>query len=344
MRGGGQPDGHRGCWLPCLLMTSPMPAIDEGRREFAGDLGELKEANAAIGQLIAGPLIDMDSPEGLTAARKFLADLTTGFEPEQRPQLREVGGVPVRIFVPESPARPKGVYLHIHGGGFAIGEARMNDVSNALIARGLGVAVVSVDYRLAPEHPYPAGPDDCETVARWLVETSETEFGTTRLLIGGESAGGGLSATTLLRVRDRIGAIDRFVAANLVYGVYDLSGTPSSRNASDDSLVLRKSDMDSFGRLYLGDEDYEKRFSPDVSPLYADLAGLPPALFTVGGLDPLLDDSLFMSARWQAAGSEAELAYYPECPHGFDMFPTKAGTAAHQRELDFLASHLEKAG
>jgi acetyl esterase len=335
-----EPGADPGCWLPCLPMTIPMPAIDEGWREFSGNLDELREANAAIAELMAGPLVSMDTPDGLANARRFLSDLTSQFQPGQEPELRTVGGVPVRIFVPDS---VRGVYLHIHGGGFAIGEARMNDVSNALVAKGLSVAVVSVDYRLAPEHPYPAGPDDCETVARWLVETSESEFGTTRLLIGGESAGGGLSATTLLRVRDRIGAIDRFLGANLVYGVYDLSGTPSSRNASDDTLVLRRSDMESFGRLYLGD-DVEKRFLPDVSPLYADLSGLPPALFTVGGLDPLLDDSLFMSARWQAAGNEAELAFYPECPHGFDMFPTKAGTTAHRRELDFLSSRLDQAG
>jgi acetyl esterase/lipase len=319
-----------------------MPAIDEGNREFSGNLDELREANVAIGQIMGGgPLISMETPQGLAAARKLLTDLTTQFTPERQPELRTVNGVPVRIFVPET---VRGVYLHIHGGGFAVGEAKMNDVSNAQIAGRLSVAVVSVDYRLAPEHPYPAGPDDCESVARWLVESSEAEFGTEKLLIGGESAGGGLSATTLLRVRDRIGAIDRFLGANLVYGVYDLSGTPSSRNAADDSIVLRRSDMEAFGRLYLGEDGVEKRFSPDVSPLYADLKGLPPALFTVGGLDPLLDDSLFMSARWQAAGNEAMLAYYPECPHGFDMFPTKAGTVAHQRELDFLTSRLDQTG
>jgi acetyl esterase/lipase len=249
--------------------------------------------------------------------------------------------VPVRIFVPET---VDAVYLHIHGGGFALGIAAMNDVSNSEIAKRCNFAVVSVDYRLAPEHPYPAGPDDCEAVAKWLIDSSESEFGTRLLVVGGESAGGNLSATTLLRVRDKIGAIDRFVAANLVYGAYDLTGTPSASLASDKSLVLKRSDMEAFGRLYLGNDDYEKRLDPDVSPLYADMSGLPPALFTVGGADPLLDDSLFMASRWQLAGNDAELAFYPECPHGFDMFPTKAALKARSRQMQWMVARVDKAG
>jgi len=277
----------------------------------------------------------MGTPDGLEAARKFIVDLMGATKPETDPQIRSVAGVPVRIFVPET---VNAVYLHIHGGGFAIGVAAMNDVSNAEIAKTCRFAVVSVDYRLAPEHPYPDGPDDCEAVANWLVENSESEFGTRTLLVGGESAGGNLSAVTLLRVRDRIGAIDRFAGANLVYGAYDMAGSPSARGAGDDALVLKPSDMEAFGRLYLGDRDPEFLFSPDISPLYADLTGLPPALFTVGGADPLLDDSLFMAARWQFAGNDSELAFYPECPHGFDMFPTKAALKARARQMQWMAS------
>jgi len=157
----------------------------------------------------------------------------------------------------------------------------------------------------------------------------------------GRVSSGSLAATTVLRARDRIGAIDRIVGANLIYGVYDLAGSPSSRRSTDESLVLHRSDMEAFGRLYLGDDNLETRLSPEVSPLYADLSGLPPALFTVGGLDPLLDDSLFMAARWQAAGNYAELAYFPECPHGFDMFPTKAATIARSRQIDWLKACIE---
>jgi acetyl esterase/lipase len=321
-------------------MTTAIPAIDEGRRELAGDLDEVRETNRMIEELMSG-VTDMETPEGLDAARKFIVELMGDSKPEIVPQIRSDAGVPVRVFVP---AVVDAVYLHIHGGGFAIGVAAMNDVSNSEIAKTCNFAVVSVDYRLAPEHPYPAGPDDCEAVARWLIDNAESEFGTSKLLIGGESAGGNLATVTLLRVRDKVGAADRFFGANLVYGVYDMSGAPSSRNADDKSLVLKRSDMEAFGRLYLGHEDIESRLDPDVSPLYADLSGLPPALFTVGGADPLLDDSLFMAARWQVAGNHSELAFYPECPHGFDMFPTKAGMKAHARQMQWMAARVEQAG
>jgi acetyl esterase/lipase len=321
-------------------MTNVIPAIDEGWRELAGDLQEVRETNVLIAELMAGDT-DMGTPEGLEAARKFIVELMGEAKPEIEPEIRSVAGVPVRIF---STGSADAVYLHIHGGGFAIGVAAMNDVSNSEIAKTCNFAVVSVDYRLAPEHPYPAGPDDCEAVARWLIDNSQSEFGTSRLVIGGESAGGNLSAVTLLRVRDKVGAVDGFVGANLVYGAYDLSGAPSSRNADDKSLVLKRSDMEAFGKLYLGHDEVESRRDADVSPLYADLSGLPAALFTVGGADPLLDDSLFMAARWQVAGNDAEFGFYPECPHGFDMFGTKAALKARARQMQWMSSRVEQAG
>jgi acetyl esterase/lipase len=317
-----------------MLFMSVIPAIDEGAKVLAGDLAELREVNSALGDLM-GPPGDMRKPEGLAAARELLLGLLTANSPSITPDVRTVNGVEVRIFRPQ---KIDAVLLHFHGGGFAIGTAQMNDMSNADIATKCNLAVVSVDYRLAPEYPYPAGPDDCEAAAKWLIENSESEFGTSQLLVGGESAGGCLAATTLLRVRDRLGAIDRFIGANLVYGVYDLTGSPSSRAANDQSLVLRRSDMEAFQDLYLGERPFEDRYEADISPLYGDLSGLVPALFTVGGADPLRDDTFFMAARWQAAGNAAELAFYPECPHGFDMFPTKAAQVARSKQLDFLGS------
>src|SRR5262245_1615228 len=114
---------------------------------------------------------------------------------------REVAGVRCRVLVPERlPATA--VYLHFHGGGMIMGLPEMNDVPNRDLTRRHGLAAVSVDYRLAPEHPWPAGPDDGVAVAAWLLEHAEREFGTRRLVVGGESAGGYMSAAVLLRVRD----------------------------------------------------------------------------------------------------------------------------------------------
>jgi acetyl esterase len=156
------------------------------------------------------------------------------------------------------------------------------------------------------------------------------EWGTSRIAIGGGSAGGGLAAVTLLRLRDRHDAAGAFCAANLLFGVYDLSGTPSQ---------IRRGAI-AFRDLYLPATPPPDRKVPDISPLYADLRGMPPALFTVGTLDYLYDDSLFMATRWRAAGNEAHLAIYPASPHGFTSFPTAMGRAARARISDHLVTRL----
>jgi len=232
------------------------------------------------------------------------------------------------------------VYLHLHGGGWVLGSSHQQDVGLWRLANEAQVAVVSVDYRLAPEHPYPAGPDDCEAAALWLVESAAREFGTERLVIGGESAGGHLAAVTLLRLRDRHGVADRFVGANLVYGAFDLSMTPSQQRWGDRNLVLSTPIMAWFYDCFLPGHATDGRRDPDISPLYADLAGLPPALFSVGALDPLLDDSLFMSSRWRAAGNDATLLVYPEAIHGFNAFPLAVSGLANTAQWEFVARSL----
>lgn len=241
------------------------------------------------------------------------------------------GALTLRTFVPQS---PKGVYLHVHGGGWVLGRAHLQDPRNEEIARRCEVAVVSVDYRLAPEYPYPAAPDDCEAAALWLAASAKSEFGADALVIGGESAGAHLSAATLLRMRDKH-RFSGFAGANLVYGVYDLAMTPSQRNWGARNLVLNTEIMAWFYDQFIPEN---LRRAPDASPLYADLSGMPPALFTVGTLDPLLDDTLFMSQRWQAAGNPAALAIYPGGPHGFDAHPTQMARRARDKMNEFIKS------
>lgn len=238
--------------------------------------------------------------------------------------------IPLRIIAPDA---PKGVYLHIHGGGWVLGAADLQDPMLERIADKTGQAVVSVEYRLAPEHPYPAGPDDCEAAAVWLVKNAGQEFGTDVLTIGGESAGGHLSVVTILRMRDRYGYTG-FRGANLVYGVYDLRMTPSQRQFGNRRLVLRTIDMQQFYNAFLPTQP--DRSNPDISPLYADLKGLCPALFSVGTSDALLDDTLFMYSRWIAAGNIAELAIYPGGAHGFTLFPNSLSDQATTRMDTFL--------
>jgi acetyl esterase len=242
------------------------------------------------------------------------------------------GRIPLRIVSPENPA---GVYLHIHGGGMVLGSADLQDPTLERVNEKTGLACVSVEYRLAPENPYPAAPDDCEAAALWLAKNAQAEFGSGVLAIGGESAGGNLAAVTLLRMRDRHG-FTGFRAANLVYGAYDLSMTPSQKQFGNHRLVLRTLDMEQFTAAYLpGHHDLRH---PDISPLYADLKGLPPALFTIGTRDGLLDDSLFMFMRYIAAGNRAELAVYPGGAHAFNFFPISIAAQANARMDAFLAT------
>ncbi|KPJ52655.1 MAG: hypothetical protein AMJ37_02510 [Dehalococcoidia bacterium DG_18] len=254
--------------------------------------------------------------------------LNEGQDRVVRGQGREV---PIRVFVPDE---VHGVYLHMHGGGFVLCRPYHFDEALAETARKCKVAVVSVDYRLAPEDPYPAAADDCETVAVWLAENAKSEFATERVIIGGESAGANLSVVTLVRMRDRHG-FTGFLGANLVYGCFDISMTPSQSNWGERNLIISTPMIEWINDHYVPQK--EKRTDPDVSPLYADLSNLPPALFTVGTLDPLLDDSLFMHVRWLAAGNLSELAVYPGGTHVFNMFPIKIARDANKKIFHFIA-------
>ncbi|OAR23729.1 alpha/beta hydrolase [Streptomyces sp. ERV7] len=244
------------------------------------------------------------------------------------------GGVKVRVFVPD---HVDGVYLHIHGGGWVFGSADGQDERLWRLAAQARLAVVSVEYRLAPEHPFPAGPDDCETAARWLVDHAAAEFGTQRLLIGGESAGAHLSVITLLRLRDRHGITGAFRAAHLLFGVYDLSMTPSQRSFGSRQLLSDTDTLRGGYELFTPGMGPERRRDPAVSPLFADLAGLPPARIVVGTEDPLLDDSLFLAQRWQAAGAPVELGVVAGAMHGFTLFPLTVTERELRRQQDFLA-------
>jgi acetyl esterase len=194
--------------------------------------------------------------------------------------------------------------------GWALGGPDRQQQTLLRFASAARVALVAVDYRLTPEHPHPAGLADCVAAIRWLAANGERELGAGRLIVGGESAGAHLAALAVLVLRDR-GEIEAVAAANLAHGVYDVSMTPSARRWGDQRIVINTPELTFFAEQYAPKERHR---DPDVSPRYADLTGMPIALFSCGTLDPLLDDTLFMAARWQAAGSPAQLASYPGAP------------------------------
>ena len=253
----------------------------------------------------------------------------------KREILSPAGTILVRSFIP--PDEIDGVYLHIHGGGWVAGRAHYQDQFLEEIMENCNAVVISVDYRLAPEHPYPAAQDDCEAVAQWVIENASKEFGTDKIVIGGESAGGHLAAATMIRMRDRHGYTE-FSGANLISGIYDLSMTPSLRLWGDRNLIISTPIMEWYIERYVPSESLRR--DPDVSPLYAVLSDLGSALFTIGTLDPLLDDSLFMHSRWSASGNPATLNVYPGATHGFEKQPTLLADMVRGRMCRFISERF----
>ncbi len=243
----------------------------------------------------------------------------------------------LRILRPAS-GEVRGVHIDYHGGGWAIGTAAMDDLINAAIARESGIAVVSVDYTTLPDITFENQIAQAHAAADWVFENAEAEFGVRDLFIGGQSAGAHLAACALLRLRDQRADFARLKGAVLFFGPYDLSATPSVRNATRDTLVLDGPAMVSGIAKLLPDRDEAGRRAPDVSPLYADLSGLPPALLICGTIDPLIDDSRLMTERWQAQSGNARLIVIPESPHAFNRFPTRLAA----RTNAFVRGWLER--
>lgn len=261
-------------------------------------------------------------------------------DPDAEDRIITGPGGPLRLRIVRPKTRSeRGVYLHLHGGGWMIGSPEENDARLRRHAENTGLASISVDYRLAPEHPYPAAADDCEAAALWLLSDAAAGFNLDFLAIGGESAGAHLSVVTMLRLRDRHGTMP-FLAANLVAGIYDLAMTPSVRNWGEEKLILTTRDVTRMIAGFAGDADVA---SPDLSPLHADLSGLPPALVTCGTKDLLLDDSLFIAARLASSAVPAELAVYPGGCHVFQNFATRESQQSLSQMDGFLNRRIDEA-
>ncbi len=323
---------RRDLMYPAGMLIDPHLFTDEAVTD------ETRQFNAGLQEmLLAVPDMTTFTPDEIRSARREGKSWMGPIVYSDRARTITIDGpggdLDLRIIDAPEPA---GVYLHLHGGGWVLGAADLSDVANEAMVDATGLTTVSVEYRLAPEHPYPAGLEDCAAAARWLVENGDSMFETDRFAIGGESSGANLAAVTLLKTRDDIGYTDWF-AANLMYGSYLPPGTPSVRQWTTKGLILESDTMNWFGNHYVGGQKIAMD-DPYFSPLYGDLADMPPALFTVGTWDPLLDDTLFMAMRWLAAGNETGLEIYPGGVHAFDAFPTAIAAASRTRMHDFLRS------
>ena len=291
-------------------------------------------ADAAKARLATLPPVWMpDHARPIRDARKAG---TGGFPPiSHSPRAETVladgpgGPVALRII---APANPTGVYLHLHGGGWFMGAADLQDHMLEALADDAQVVSVSVDYRLAPEHPFPAALEDCATALSWLLRNASKRWGTDRIVVGGDSSGAHLAALTILHARDALGI--RLAGGHFIYGFFDLALTPGAAQFGGERSTPRTADLRAFVAAFIG-KDLDRR-SPTVSPLYASLAGLVPALFVVGTEDALLEDSLFMHMRWLAAGNPSEICVYPGAPHNFVAMPCRAAADAHRQAIAFI--------
>lgn len=203
--------------------------------------------------------------------------------------------------------------------------------------------MASVEYRLAPENPYPAGLNDAVDAALFtLSDSGLAELGAPLRVLGGESAGGWYAVAVALALRDKHGVDVRSQLSAICagYAIFDLTYTPSCLNHKR-KIVLSSNQMQRFAEAAFKHVPLRERKTADISPLYADLRNLPPAQFLVGEIEPLLDDSLFMAAKWSNAGNEVDLHVVSGGCHAFTLIPMGDATEEGLRSLiKFVKKHL----
>lgn len=224
----------------------------------------------------------------------------------------DLGGVPAEWIVAPG-AKDDRVILYLHGGGYVMGSINTHRAMMARISRSAKARVLAVDYRLAPEHPFPAGLDDATAAYRWLLDQG---YQPGKIVISGDSAGGGLTFATLVALRDE--NIPLPAAAVPISPWTDLAATGESlKTRAEADPMVGNEGLVPMARHYAGDEDLKH---PLVSPLYAELHDLPPLLIHVGDAEILLDDSTRIAERAKAAGVDVTLEVWPEMVHVWHVF------------------------
>jgi acetyl esterase/lipase len=307
---------------------------------------ELNPQMAAILALMADAMKDRPERSSLSPveARAQTSATTEAFWNADRPTLWAVynheipgpgGGIRIRLYDPGL-ARPAPCLIYIHGGGWVICNLDTHDGVCRRLAQAGGFLVASVDYRLAPEHKFPAGLEDCVAAVRWLA-TQGRDWGIDpgRLAIGGDSAGANLALATLLSLR--AAGPSPLLAGLLIYGAYapytEGSETASQRAFGDGSYILSADDMRWFWNHYINDEGDNR--NPLAVPLLANLEGLPPLMVTAAEFDPLFDDSTALIAKLEAAA----------VPHRYVLWPGVTHACVQMtRMLDVAQAHIEDMG
>ena len=244
----------------------------------------------------------------------------------------DANGVPAE-WISTPAAEDRRVILYLHGGGYVIGSIATHRDMVSRLGRAAAARALSIDYRLAPEHPFPAAVDDATAAYRWLLSTGVDPA---RLVIAGDSAGGGLTVATLVALRD---AGDPLPAAAVCVSPWaDLECRGESITSKADlDPILRQESLLKWGKLYLGDADPR---SPLASPIHADLSGLPPLLIMMGTAELLFDDATRLAERAQAAGVDVTLEPWEEMIHAWPLFA--AMLPEGQQALDRMGAFIRE--
>ncbi len=296
---------------------------------------EAQQLLAALEAAGLPPFEHMTVPQAREATKGFI-DLQgepEEIDTEDRTIPGPAGEIPIRVYTPAGDG-PKPVIVYFHGGGWVIGE--LDTVDNPLrrIANRTGAVVVSVDYRLAPEHVYPAAFDDSYAATAWVAEhAAELGGDPERIAVSGDSAGGNLAAAVAIAARDRQGP--RLAAQLLIYPVTDFDFTTESYGQNGEGYLLTKGSMQWFWAHYLGAQDLGK--DPYACPARADdLAGLPPAFVVTAEFDPLRDEGEAYAAKLRIAGIDVTAKRYDGMLHGFAW--TLGATPSGAALIDDLAA------
>ncbi|HEY7389305.1 MAG TPA: alpha/beta hydrolase [Bryobacteraceae bacterium] len=288
------------------------------------------------------PLESLDPAEARATRTGPMAQM--GGEPEPLERIQDISipgpatSLPARIYATTTGGLRPG-YIYFHGGGFVFGNLDTHDTVCRSFAKQSGAVVVSVDYRLAPEHKFPAAVDDCYAAVTWVAANTESlGIDRQRIAIGGDSAGGNLATVAAMRCRDAGGP--PLVAQILVYPVADLSSqdTPSHRECGE-AYFLTSAAMTWFNGHYLPFPDLARH--PEASPFLApNVAGLPPALVITAEFDPLRDEGEAYARRMREAGVPVTISRYPGMIHGFVSMHgmLNAGRQAIREAAEFLQS------
>jgi acetyl esterase/lipase len=328
--------------------TTPLLAsVDQGLYPVATNLRNLPMSyryDPEIAPVV--PLLPELDLDDITAARSDMETLlaalgaetdASGLGVEEQTIEGPDGSLRVRVYSPRPGAGATPGLLYIHGGGFVLGNLESEHASAIAIARALGIVIVSVDYRLAPEHPYPAGLHDCESAFLWCIDNAAAlGIDPGRLGVFGQSAGGGLAAGLCLLRRDRGGPQPCFQ----FLGIPELDDRlqTASMRAFTDTPMWSRPKAELSWRYYLGD------IAPAGAnvPAYAaparakDLSGVPPACVTVMEFDPLRDEGIAYAQALLQAGVQTELHCYPGTFHGSSLVRTAA--ISRRQEADMLAA------